>query len=500
METKLIIIGAGTAGLTAGCYAAMNGYTTTILEMNVTPGGLCTSWRRGGFLFDGSVAGLAGSAPGSPLYKLWSDIGVTTYCPLHYGESFGSIRLLDGRTVTIYTDVNRLEAHLMEYFPAEEACIRAFTHAIRSVLNMDIPFSDARGWAAVKEKGKAFLSSMKLLPALMKYGRLTIRQFAGTVKDPALQTVFHNLVHFGGLDVPLLTVLLPLAYAHRKMAGIPERGWLSFARAIERRFVELGGSTRYKSKVAQLIVENGAVKGVLLENGTRIMADRVLSAADGRFSTSLLLGKTQADTQWDYQPQDVSDQPVQVNLGVDMDFSNQHGPMTYIMKESMMAAGREHERITVHNKYYDKDAAHAGKSALTVFIDSDYGWWKNIADDTVRYDEEKKRCLDMVVAILDKHHPGIRDKVVVSDVSTPVTRERYTGNWMGAMQARKPNKSMIKSLLQGKPQYAYRGIEGLYMAGQWVEAWGGITTAAQSGRNAIKAMCKKDGKTFAATR
>ena len=54
---RLVIIGAGVAGLTAGCYAARSGYRTTILEMGQTPGGLCTSWRRNGCLFDGSVAG-----------------------------------------------------------------------------------------------------------------------------------------------------------------------------------------------------------------------------------------------------------------------------------------------------------------------------------------------------------------------------------------------------------------------------------------------------------
>ncbi len=34
------------------------------------------------------------------------------------------------------------------------------------------------------------------------------------------------------------------------------------------------------------------------------------------------------------------------------------------------------------------------------------------------------------------------------------------------------------------------------MAGQWVEAEGGNTTAVQSSRKAIQAMCKKDGKLF----
>ena len=58
-EKSMLIIGAGTAGLAAGCYARMNGYKTTIFEMGEHPGGLCTSWKRQEYLFDGSVAGLA---------------------------------------------------------------------------------------------------------------------------------------------------------------------------------------------------------------------------------------------------------------------------------------------------------------------------------------------------------------------------------------------------------------------------------------------------------
>ena len=500
MEQSLIIIGGGVAGLTAGCYARMNGYPTTILEMADTPGGLCTSWRRKGYLFDGSVAGLAGSAPGSPLFRLWEEIGVAKYCPLHYGENFGHIHLPDGRTVTIFTDVDRLESHLLSNFPSEARIVREFTGALRSVLDLDIPFSDARGWDALKYGIQTTASSIAHLPVLLKYGTLTIRQFIAKIQDPAMVAVFSNLAHFGGLDVPLLTVLLPLAYAHRKMAGIPRHGWLSFAHSIERRFIELGGAIRYKAKVERLIVENGAVNGVILVDGSRLFANRVLSAADGRFSESLLLGKKEGETVHPYNPQDLSDQPAQVNIGVDEDFSAEDGPVTYILTDRLNAAGREHERITVHNKYYDPDAAPKGKSAITVFLDSDYLWWKQVAADPARYKEEKERCANMVIDVIERYHPGFRDRIEVVDVSTPLTRERYTGNWMGAMQARKPNANMIRALLQGAPRYAFKGVEGLYMAGQWVEAWGGITTAARSGRKAIQAMCKHDCKRFSTTK
>ena len=50
-----IVIGAGIAGLAAGCYAQMNGYRTEIFEMHDRPGGLFTAWQRQGFVFDGCI-------------------------------------------------------------------------------------------------------------------------------------------------------------------------------------------------------------------------------------------------------------------------------------------------------------------------------------------------------------------------------------------------------------------------------------------------------------
>lgn len=47
-EKSIIIIGAGTSGLAAGCYGQMNGYRTHIFEMHDNPGGVCTSWQKEG--------------------------------------------------------------------------------------------------------------------------------------------------------------------------------------------------------------------------------------------------------------------------------------------------------------------------------------------------------------------------------------------------------------------------------------------------------------------
>ncbi|HOE56630.1 MAG TPA: oleate hydratase, partial [Bacillota bacterium] len=52
---KVIIVGAGIAGLTAGVYALQSGFDTTIYESHTIPGGACTSWRRKGYLFEGGL-------------------------------------------------------------------------------------------------------------------------------------------------------------------------------------------------------------------------------------------------------------------------------------------------------------------------------------------------------------------------------------------------------------------------------------------------------------
>ena len=44
MSKKIVIIGGGIAGLSAGIYSAMNGFETEIMEMHNVAGGQCTAW------------------------------------------------------------------------------------------------------------------------------------------------------------------------------------------------------------------------------------------------------------------------------------------------------------------------------------------------------------------------------------------------------------------------------------------------------------------------
>jgi phytoene dehydrogenase-like protein len=74
LEKKVAVIGGGVAGLITGCYLQMNGYSTTIFEQHSVPGGLCTSWRRKGYTFDGCIHWLLGTGNGSAFYDIWNEL------------------------------------------------------------------------------------------------------------------------------------------------------------------------------------------------------------------------------------------------------------------------------------------------------------------------------------------------------------------------------------------------------------------------------------------
>lgn len=498
MERCMIIIGAGVAGLAAGCYARMNGYRALILEAHSTPGGLCTSWKRGGYTFDGSLAGLAGSAPGSAIYRLWQELGVADGCRLFHGDEFGRVVGPAGEEFTIWSDADALEAEMNRIAPEDRAASAQFCGSIRRLVAFDPPFPHGSKLSAALDGARFAAAAVSRLPLLLRSSRITLGAAAARFRNPFLSRAIASLSHFGGAEVPLLAILLPLAYAHRKATGMPMGGWLAFARAIEKRFLDLGGEIRYGARVTRILVENGRARGVRLADGIEVAADIVVSAADGRSTLFDMLGEQWLDdeTRVAYAPDRVSDQPVQVNLGVAQDFSRASHTISFLLPRPVEVAGRAHERMTVGTRSFDPSMAPAGKASLTVFWASDMSWWKDVGQDRARYTAEKRRAADAVISTMEGRYPGFASRVEVVDVSTPMSRERLTGNWLGAMQGWKPASDMLGALLSSKSRHRLPGVADFHMAGQWAEPWGGITTAAQSGRKVLQEIVSAEGRRF----
>jgi phytoene dehydrogenase-like protein len=281
-DQSILIIGAGIGGLATGCYAQMNGYRAKIVEMHTMPGGLCTSWSRNGYTFDGCIHNLAGTYSGSAFNSLWRELGVVPALKMRRYDELVRVERADGPPLTVYTDIDRLEHHLKELAPADAAAIDELVNTTRQLIDFDL-----LGLALASPFER--MNALRKLPLLLKYGRMTLVDFARRFTDPFLRLAIPTVVY----DWPEIPVLMLLTFLSRTSIGDygwPEGGSVALARAIERRFFDLGGEIRYQSRVLSILIDKDRAVGVRLNDGTELGADIVVSNANGHATIFEMLG------------------------------------------------------------------------------------------------------------------------------------------------------------------------------------------------------------------
>ncbi|MDJ0694974.1 C-3',4' desaturase CrtD [Mastigocoleus sp. MO_188.B34] len=75
-KKRVIVIGAGIGGLTAGALLARRGYEILILDQAIVPGGCASTFKRKGFTFDVGATQVAGLEPGGIHHLIFSELGI----------------------------------------------------------------------------------------------------------------------------------------------------------------------------------------------------------------------------------------------------------------------------------------------------------------------------------------------------------------------------------------------------------------------------------------
>ena len=286
---KVIIIGAGIAGLTTGCHLQMMGYETEIIEKHSIAGGLCTSWNRSGYRFDGCIHWLLRSDRGSAFYGLWSELidmekiefvnhseRVTIEVKEHV-DRYGS------KLFHLYTDLDKLEKYLMDLSSADAEPIRELIASIRYLQKFELP--------PLADKAPAVrtvwdqLKMVKYIPFLVfmkKWNNITNVKFAQRFHDPFLKEAFELL--FEGKEFTMLAMTMQLAYFSMGCAGYPIGGSYEFAKHLEERYNSLGGIIRYNSGVRKILTRDNTAVGIETENHQTVEGDIIVSAADWNYT------------------------------------------------------------------------------------------------------------------------------------------------------------------------------------------------------------------------
>ena len=487
---SIIIIGAGLAGLSTGCYSQMNGYKTKIFEMQNKPGGVCVSWKRNGYSFDYAVHNvfcISTKPTGTLDNRLWEELGALKGTRAYAFEEFVQVEDADGKVFTVYSDVDKLEKHLKELSPADSKAVEEFTNTVRKLGGHDV-FGAMSGGIIGK------LRMLPLMGALMKYGKVNLNDFAQKFSSPFLKKVIPT-IQYDIEGVPTLVPMIFLSTLSIGDAGWPIGGSSALSGNIERRYLELGGEVHYNSRIKKIIVENDVANGVLLEDGSEHFADLVISAADGHSTIfEMLDGKYTNQFIQSYYGSYSKTQAfgLEIWYGVNRSFANEPHAIVLFLDQPITIEGKEKDRLDIEILNFDPTLAPTGKTVVKINFYSSYDYWKEISADGEKYRTHKQEVAALVAKRLDKRFPGFSEHIEAVDVATPVSVTHWTGGYRGFAQPWPPPNEFAKEINKNGVSKTLPGLQNFYMVGQWAGGTFGLGTVCLMGRNLVSEICKKD--------
>jgi len=497
---KINIIGAGVSGLTVGCYLQMCGFETEIFEKHSTAGGLCTSWKRGPYTFDGGVQWLMGSNSSNSFYKLWSELLDMEAISFISHESRFHIEVSNNKdkygspVFILYTNLSRFENYLLDIAPEDEKQIKKLVSAIRKMQKYELPpiVDKVTNMLSWKEK----ISMAKYLPLallMLKWKNITNVSFAQKLKNPFLREAFHLL--FDGDELSLLIITIPLASYDTEGAGYPQGGSYKFAQKFEEKYLDLGGKINFNTPVSKIITENNSVKGLLLEGGKKVFSDLTISAADWHFTLFDALDGKYTDkaihSLKNQETMKIYYSVFMVALGLNRTFDDFPHYFRFPLKKKIVSPDKtEYKRLEVHIYNYDSTLAPEGKTVVSVSYYTKAGdYWINLRNtDKAAYEKNKTELAEQIIDALDEKLGNIKQYIEVTDIVTPATYHRYTGNFGGSVQGWLPGKNLT-ARTPIKPTLP--GLKNFYFTGHWSHPGGGLPIAIKSGRDIAMIICKK---------
>jgi all-trans-retinol 13,14-reductase len=486
-----VIIGSGIGGLACGAFLAKNGLNTLIIEQHSRPGGYVTSYKRSGFMFD-VVHVIGGLREGAPLNRIFSYLGLDK--KIEFIEIDKTFKFVyPDITLDCYTDMDKYEQQLTDNFPDEKEGIHRCFGTMKRIWD-EILGSDYR---------PNFLQLMSYpvrFPNLVRFQNKTFQQFLDAyIRDERLKEILGSGWGYLGLNNPRLSALymigMYMSY-HAGGAWYPKGGYQSMSDACAARFEEFGGVLKLKTTVRKILLQGNRAVGVELEDGEQIRAEHVISDADTKRTFLDLVGEEGLGKGFTERVRNL-EQSVSgfvVHLGVRMELPPELncGCVMYFpdygIAEAQFGAAEKNEIRTTPGMFglglsvsslKDPDSAPEGCHALDlIYMPAPYRF-KNtwLREDKVKYNELKKSLAETLIKAAEALIPGLSEHIVIMDISTPLTYERYTsstgGGWYDA--ACTPGQSLLKRMPTRTP------IQNLYLTGAKAFPGPGMFGAIQSG-------------------
>lgn len=276
----------------------------------------------------------------------------------------------------------------------------------------------------------------------------------------------------------------------------PLGGMGAVVRALAAAATTAGAALRTGARVRRILVEDDRACGVELASGETLRAEHVISNADPRTTFLDLLGAAHLDTGFVRKTQHLrtSGRAGKLHLALAGLPAFNGCDANALGDRLLIAPSMNHiERAFNPSKYReypsdpvleisiptvrDPSLAPSGRHVLSAIVQF------LPCDDGPDRDASRARCLETILATLERHAPGIRESIVAAELRTPHDLEQEFGMRGGHWHHNALGLENFFFLrpLPGAAQYS-TPVAGLYLCGAGCHPGGGVMGVA--GRNA----------------
>jgi len=491
---KLIIVGAGISGLTAGYYAQKAGFEVEIYERNISVGGLCTGWYRKGSYIDGCIHWLTESKFGN-LNKLWKEIGALDDTTKIVNFDYYNQAIKGDETFSYYLDTQKLEAEMMRFAEGDgdKKLIKRFIKGVkickRNAITTHKPYFQ---WNFLDKLHFIFFKALPIASTLKRDSQLSLGEFAQMFKSPMLQFALKNTLI--PCEYSLYSLVSTLGGIAAQNAGVPLGGSLSFANRIKTKFEQLGGKVFLRSDVENIDVENGKVVGITLKDGSKRTADFVISACDLHYTLKQLLKGKYNIPQIDDCNKNSEKYPVfssfLLSFRTNKDLTNvPHNRYKACIPFDVL--GETQNVISIKHFGYDPTMIKNGYTTFQMIFQTNNETFDKLqAMSREEYVAFKKDLGEKIIAKIKETDGDLYGDFELLDIATPLTYKRYVNTHKGSFMSYMYTKNTKQMIIRND----ILPIKNFSLAGQWMMLPGGLPIAAMQGKFAAMHLISERDK------
>lgn len=470
---KVIIIGAGITGLSAGINALLKGHDVSIYEKNNFVGGCCSGWMRNNFYIDNCMHWLTGTNQHTKLFKLWKKLGAIDETSNLYQGKYFYKSTYKNEFVCLYCNTEKVRNQMIKVSPEDRKEIDRFINIVNHFIITN------KKTNVIKN---IFNNTFGYAKGYLRYHKLSLGELAKKFKHPLLQKLFTDYFPSSYSSLSLIISYATFASGNGKVFS---EGSSKFSDNIKKRFLELGGKLFLNSNVTKINIDNNKFNSIICDN-KKITGDILISCIDPYYLFGNLISVKYLPKKLYQKKIYKQNNPIVSSFQCaylidkkDLNFSD-----TIVLEIPQIQIGLTPINRLVLKEYSYLDV-NSDKVVIQAFIIQnmiDYEYWEQMYENNPsEYNSYKKNLGFKIMDLIISKSDTLRSNIELLDTWTPITYNSYFNSYYGSYMGYVATKKCSIDKLSPK----INGLKNIYYLSYWQTFTGGLPVAANLG-NSIK--------------